>query len=295
MAIPMPTLPVLLLALVLAVFTVLSRLATTFPPLFAMRQGLRASLVPAINLSQVSEFSLVLLQLGVTAGHIGTEANSAASLAFVLLATLSTLAMGQSSRIARATVPRLRRLGLRDLDDAATAEEGEAHGHGARIIVLGFFRTASSLLAELERKRSGLIEQLAVVDFNPVVHQALSERGVRVLYGDISQPATLVHAGIEQAEILISTVPDYLLKGTSNERLVRHLRSVNAKAIIIATADVLSEVETLYAAGANYVTLSRIIEAADLAEVLESCQEGLIDQKRAELDKLIADRREVLA
>ena len=42
---------------------------TVFPPLYLMRQGLRASLLPAINLAQISEFSLVLIQVGVQSGQ----------------------------------------------------------------------------------------------------------------------------------------------------------------------------------------------------------------------------------
>ena len=58
------------LALVIAAFTVVSRLVTTFTPLYLMQQGLRASLLPAINLAQISEFSLVVIQTGIAAGHI---------------------------------------------------------------------------------------------------------------------------------------------------------------------------------------------------------------------------------
>jgi hypothetical protein len=39
------------LALMIAVFTVASRVLTTFAPLYLMKQGLRASLLPAINLA----------------------------------------------------------------------------------------------------------------------------------------------------------------------------------------------------------------------------------------------------
>ena len=54
----------------LVVFTLASRLLTVFPPLYAMRQGIRASLLPAINLAQISEFSLVLIQVGVQANQV---------------------------------------------------------------------------------------------------------------------------------------------------------------------------------------------------------------------------------
>ena len=86
MTIPVPNLSVVGLALIIAAFTVVSRMVTTFTPLYLMKQGLRASLLPAINLAQISEFSLVVIQTGVAAGHIKTETASAASFAFSVLA-----------------------------------------------------------------------------------------------------------------------------------------------------------------------------------------------------------------
>src|ERR1700759_639329 len=137
MTIPIPDLPVIGLALVIALFTVTSRLLTTFAPLYLMRQGLRASLLPAINLAQISEFSLVIIQTGVAAGHISTETASAASFAFVVLAVLSTFAIGRSDQITRASIGFLKRIGLRDLDHVHEADAGHEGGHGeARKIVI---------------------------------------------------------------------------------------------------------------------------------------------------------------
>lgn len=50
---------------------------TTFASLYLMEQGLRASLLPAIILAQISEFSLVVIQTGAAAGHITIETSSA--------------------------------------------------------------------------------------------------------------------------------------------------------------------------------------------------------------------------
>ena len=96
MTIPLPTASVLGLALILVVFTLASRLLTVFPPLYAMRQGLRASMLPAINLAQISEFSLVLIQVGVQSGQTTPGVAGAASTAFVVLAVLSTFLMMHS-------------------------------------------------------------------------------------------------------------------------------------------------------------------------------------------------------
>ncbi len=294
MTIPIPSLSVVGFALVIAAFTLTSRLVTTFVPLYLMKQGLRASLLPALNLAQISEFSLVVIQVGMTAGHLGTATSSAASFAFVLLAVLSTFMITQSDPIGRWSIAVLKRMGLRDLDHVGGEVHGGGHEAGRRIVILGFFRAASALLSEIERQNASLLEQISVVDFNPVVFSNLSARGLHVIYGDISNVDTLLHAGVANAEIIILSVPDSLLKGANNEKLVRHVRSLNGSAKVIATADFLSDVKDIYAAGADYVTVPRISDARELLSAIEAVDDSLLDEKKAELDQLLTERREVL-
>jgi Kef-type K+ transport system membrane component KefB len=296
MTIPIPNMSVIGLALIIAVFTVVSRVVTTFTPLYLLKQGLRASLLPAINLAQISEFSLVVIQTGITAGHIKTQTASAASFAFVILAVLSTFVMVRSDQIVRLAIGPLKRIGLRDLDHRHAEDDGDesGHGEGRRILILGFFRAASALLSEIERQNPALLDQIGVVDFNPVVFQNLAKRGVHVTYGDISNVDTLVHAGVGKAEVIILSVPDSLLKGATNEKLVRHVRSLNAAAMIVSTADLLSDVADHYAAGADYVVVTRLSDAHELFTVIEAADQGLLADKRAEIDARLSERREVL-
>jgi Kef-type K+ transport system membrane component KefB len=297
--IPFPTLDLVLWALFFAAFVVISRFITTFTPLYAMRQGLRTSLLPAINLSQVSEFSLVVLALGVNSHHLAHPATSGmVALAFVLLAAVSSLQMKGSDRLARVMIRWLKRWGVPDLDHSPDDIHAidPTHGHGSsKILFLGFFRTASSLLEEMQRHAPDLISDVAVVDFSPVARAGLISREVRVIYGDISQRDTLVHAGLSTAEVLICTIPDSLLKGTSNERLVRSLRSVNPTAKIIATSEMLSQARELLEAGADYVSIARMREAEDLLEAVRAATTGLLEEKRAELMAALDGRKEVLA
>jgi hypothetical protein len=255
---------------------------------------MRASLLPAINLAQISEFSLVLVQIGVQSGHTTPGVAGAASTAFVVLAVLNTFLMMRSDAATRHVIPILKRLGLRDLDHSRADDEETKTDRKQRILVLGFYRIASSFLAELERRKSALLEQVVVVDFNPNVYRALQERGVRVQYNDISNADSLVHAGIADAEIVISSVPDSLLKGTTNEKLVRHVRMVNPTTKIIATAEELAEAETLYAAGADYVTMARIDQANELIDVVTAAEAGRLGELRAKLDAQLRDRQEIL-
>ena len=296
MTIPIPDLSVIGLALLIAAFTVASRLLTTFAPLYLMKQGLRASLLPAINLAQISEFSLVVIQTGIASGHIKTETASAVSFAFVILAVLSTFVIMRSDPITRVAIGLLKRIGIRDLDHghATDAEHEEGHGETRRIVILGFFRAASALLTEIERRNPLLLDQISVVDFNPNVFRTLVDRGLHVIYGDISNVDTLVHAGVAKAQIIILSVPDSLLKGANNERLIRHVRSLNPTAKIVSTADLLSDVDDLYAAGADYVTVPRLSDAHELFTVIEAADDGLLEDKRAEMDAQLRKRKEVL-
>jgi Kef-type K+ transport system membrane component KefB len=296
MTIPIPGASVIGLALMIAAFTVVSRMVTTFLPLYLMKQGLRASLLPAINLAQISEFSLVVIQTGVAARHISAETSSAASFAFVVLAVLSTFVMGRSDQVTRGLIGPLKRIGLRDLDHKHDPDAGHEGGHGEarRIVILGFFRAASALLSEIERRSPAVLEQITVIDFNPLVFRTLTDRGMHVVYGDISNVDTLVHAGVGKSELIILSIPDSLLKGADNEKLVRHVRSLNPTAKIVATAEILANVGDLYEAGADYVTVTRLSDAHELYNVIEAAQAGLLEDKRAETDALLSERREVL-
>jgi voltage-gated potassium channel Kch len=203
--------------------------------------------------------------------------------------------MARSGEITKSLIGPLKKIGLRDLDHAHHAEGHEGgHGETNRIVILGFFRAASALLDQIERQNEALLEQITVIDFNPNVFRTLGDRGVHVIYGDISNVDTLVHAGIGKAEIIILSVPDSLLVGANNEKLVRHVRALNPTAKIVANADLLASVTDLYAAGADYVTVTRLTDAAELYSVIEATDAGLLEDKRAEMDARLADRKEVL-
>ena len=54
-----------MIALAVSAFVVLSRFVSVTPILHRFKAGTRISFIPALNLSQISEFSLVICALGV--------------------------------------------------------------------------------------------------------------------------------------------------------------------------------------------------------------------------------------
>ncbi|MES2922436.1 MAG: cation:proton antiporter [Verrucomicrobiota bacterium] len=292
LTIPVPTWNFALWTAVICGFVVASRLITVFPTLHRMRLGHRVSLLPAINLCQISELSLVLLALGKEAGDVSENTLSIAAFSFAALAILSTYVIPRHEPILQWISPWLTRIGFAELP---SCKEDAAHaGKPARVFLLGFSWTASSLLEEITRLRPELLADLCVLDFNPQVVDLLRRRGVRVIYGDISQRDTLVHAGVPHAEILICSLPDIVLKGVTNRKLLQQLRELNPAAQIVVHAELLAEIPAIYAAGASYVSAPRLLEAADLLQAIDSAEAGLLDAKRAKQLKHLSQRQEVI-
>ena len=292
MEIPMPTWSYVLWTVFFCLFLVGSRLLTVFPALYSMRQGYRISLLPAINLCQMSELSLVLLALGKANGDVSDNIIGIAAFSFALLAVDSTYAIFKNDYILQKTIPWLNKIGFRDLDQAAPTDGiGEKP---KRICLLGFSWTASSLIEEISRDQSALLPDIVVVDFNPQVYEQLRKRGVQVIYGDITQRDVLHHAGVAECEIIICSLPNMVLKGADNLKMLRQLRELNLEAKIIVHAELLADIPVLYAAGASFVIAPRLLEAADLLHAIEAAEKNLLDQKRGEQLKQLEGRNEVI-
>jgi Kef-type K+ transport system membrane component KefB len=292
MAVPLPTGSLIGWAVVISLFVVASRVLTVFPALHMMKQGYRASLIPALNLAQISELSLVILAIGAEYGHITPRAQGIVAYAFVLLGVLSTYGITQGDRLLRWATPILRKMGFTDFSDKGISSVEPAGK--PRIFVLGFFWTGSSLLEEITRHAPHLLRELLVIDFNPNTNRELRERGVPAMYGDITQRDTLVHAGIAEAEVIVCSLPNSVLRGSTNLKLLRQLRDLNSEATIIMHAELFADVPELYAAGADYVSVPRLIEARELCEVIQAARTSLLRQKREKLDSQLKDRHEVI-
>jgi Kef-type K+ transport system membrane component KefB len=292
MIIPVPTTTYILWTLFLCLVLIVSRLATVFPVLYSMRQGYRVSLVPAINLCQMSELSLVLLTLGKNTGDVSDNTLGIAAFSFAFLAIGSTYAILGNDSLLRKATPWLRQLGLHDLDHTAFLKREDAKPR--RICLLGFSWTASSLLAEIERSRADLLPEITVIDFNPVVHEKLKARNIYAVYGDITARDVLHHAGVSHAEVVVCSLPNMVLKGANNLKILRQLRELNPHGKIIVHAELLSDVPALYAAGASFVSAPRLLEAADLLRALDAAEKNSLDHKRSEQEMLLKERSEVI-
>jgi len=255
MSLPTPTTAVLGQASALVLLVVVSRFVLFSPSLLAAGLGPIVSLAAPINLAQLSEFSLLLVSVGMAKGALAPSDASVISYALMLSVILSTYAIPANYRIAAA----LARVAGR----VETAPEPVAAGRAsdAPIVFLGYYVNAEAIARTLARDAPELLPHILVIDFNLRNHPRIRAHGMRVAYGDVSNPDSLRRNGVAGARVVVSTISDAFLRGISNAALLDQVRAINREALFVATAPTEDEARRLVSRGA-FACVSPPIEAA---------------------------------
>ena len=225
MKVEQPSLRIFLYSLLASLFLLASRFVSVFPILYLMKKGIRVSFLVPLNLAQISEFALVIVAIGMSHHHVNENVMTIILFTLMITATASTYLMMYSHGIYRAADPVLRKFGLGDV--GAKEEETEEEEAPRPIFFLGFYKIASALLQALERQSPSFRDKISVIDFNPEVHRKLNRRGVKCVFGDLGNTGTLDESGLKDAKVVVSTIPDTILKGTSNLEILKYVKKVN--------------------------------------------------------------------
>ena len=134
------------------------------------------------------------------------------------------------------------------------------------------------------------IHQSVAVDFNPETLERLTALGFESRYGDIANAETLRHAGIERAAVVVSSISDWMLKGTTNARILRQVRSLAPSAQIVVAADSVAGAADLYAEGADYVLIAPVLAAGHLYDLLRHRTAEAIQEARQRQELELGER-----
>jgi Kef-type K+ transport system membrane component KefB len=293
-SIPMPeSLDVLVIAVAIAVIAIVARQIVFFPLFYFTGVDQRNAEVSSVRLAQISEFGLVLSFLGVQLGHLSPSLTSAVIFAFILTALATPLMYLRAYDVHKWAQPLLEKVGFK-----APPELKLEQGRAYKLALLGFHRDASSLLYNLVQSDPNLVKETLVVDFNVALHPGIAATGATVKYGDLANPETLHHLGLNRCSVILCTIPDDLLRGIDNRSLVHVVREMAPQSAIIANAIVIDEVNEIYHAGADYVYLNRFEVAWTLQRAIQAGVDGQIDVFRTERQSrnhYKPDRKEILS
>ena len=220
-----------------------------FVIMWIAREPFRTSVMVAVALAQIGEFSFILATLGRDLGLLTHEATNMLVATSMFSIVINPVLFRAIDPIVQwiATQPRLR--GYLDrprlIDSDAPPPEARAAQTAHRAVLIGFGPTGKTVARLL--KESGI--EPTVVELNIDTVRAVRDAGCDAVYGDATRPETLIEAGIQSARSLILTSAGM----ASSTEVIRAAREANPGIRVLARAMYLRELPDLKRAGADTV------------------------------------------
>jgi len=208
----------------------------------------RTSVIAALGLAQVGEFSFLLLELG--RGHQLLTP----SVYQLLLATAALTMLATPVLVGLA--PRLAELAARLGGIAKVDEPPTAPGRDVPVVIVGFGANGRILARILRESGIGY----AIVDGDPDRVRTGRADGEPIEFGDASRPEILRHAGVERASVVVVAIsdPGVVLP------MVGRIRELAPRAEIIVRTRHLREIERIERAGADRVVAEEYETAIEI-------------------------------
>lgn len=222
----------------------------------------RTGFLAGLTVAQISEFSLIFVAMGVSLGHVGSEALGLVTLVGLVTIAASTYMITYSHRLYSLCEPLLgkfERAGTpREPHEAATH-----HKTNHPIILFGLGRFGTAIGLRLHQRG---IKALGI-DFDPAAVSRWRELGLDAQFGDVTDPEFISELPLSQAEWLVSTVsvhPTGLSHEDSRVTLIQLARMTGFEGKIAVTSHDPNEVLSMRKAGADWV-IEPFQDAADHA------------------------------
>lgn len=247
--------------IIFTIFVLLIKPLITMIIMGIMRYRERTSFLVGLNMSQISEFSFVILFLGSKSGHLSDPALSLVTFLGVTTFIVSTYTISGGNRLYEIFGPYLKIFERKDTrEEKVNSKEAEISSLNHHIILVGSHRVGKSFLKTLGSGK----HKVVVIDFDPDIIEGLNKENILNVFGDITDPEVAQKAGVKKASLIISTVPDI----EDNLVLLQSLKDLKKKIIVVAQ-DV-EEAKTLYKAGAYYVILPYLVGGVHLARIIKN-------------------------
>jgi Kef-type K+ transport system membrane component KefB/voltage-gated potassium channel Kch len=230
---------------------ILSLVVMIGKPIFVMGSlGLQGytkftSFKAAIHLSQISEFSIILIIFAASVGVVNTSIVPIITLVALITIGISTYLMKYSDRLYHKFE---RQLSLFERKNPHEKKQREAY---YPIILIGYHKGGYEFVKVFREMR----QRYLVIDYDPEVIDHLDDRGIRHAYGDATDEEFLVEINAARASLIVSTLEDVHV----NRLVLAYLRRHNPKASFICHAKTYKDASELYEHGASYVSIPHYI------------------------------------
>lgn len=233
----------------------------------------------AINLSNISEFSLIILLVGLQMGFVSTTSLTVIAVSLILSTIISSLMISKSAylyKYVKSLIAVFERKSPHRLVQETSHYDLKDH-----VIVIGSHQVGESLVKYFQKEGTPQV----VLDFNPYQVEKLLLAKIPVVFGDMGDPEVLEVLNLNEAKLIISTVPNL----TDNKLLIEEVKDRKLNIPVIVRSDSIKEAKALYRFGATFVYIPDIVSGDFLVEMLKSHledREYFQDRPKIEVEKL---------
>jgi Kef-type K+ transport system membrane component KefB len=252
-------LQVLFPAIVLSLYVLIVNPLIVMGILGFMGYRKRTSFMAGLVVAQISEFSLIMMTLGLSLGQVNQSHVSLVVLVGVITMTVSTYMILGSEKIYRFVIPFMNVFERKHPKEKVYSKETVLTDH---IVLIGCDRTGNALISYFKVKQLPFL----VVDFNPKVYQRLIADNVHAIFGDVNDTEILEAAHIESASAVISTIGNF----SDNKTLLSYIKALKTRPITICTSTGKHEAVRLYEGGASYVLVPEVIAGDYIKNLLKT-------------------------
>lgn len=217
----------------------------------------RTAFLTGLTVAQISEFSLILVSLGVRSEYISQEILSLVTIIGLITIAGSSYMIIYSKQLFKLLSPFL------SVFEKKGVKIDEPHhmANPPEVMLFGYNRIGYDLLKSFKKIK----KEFLVVDYDPEVVLQLSREGIPVQYGDAADPEMLSELDFSTTRMAVSTIPDF----DTNLLIIRKIRDQSKEAIIIVVSHHVEESMKLYDEGATYVIMPHFLGGHHTSMMIE--------------------------
>lgn len=210
--------------------------------------------------AQISEFSLVLISMGVALGQVDKTVLATVTLVGIITIFVSTYLIFYSDKIYNILSPYL------GVFEKKNSHEKSIPQNNYPVILIGSGRVSYDFIKLFLKEK----KKFLVVEHDPEVVEQLKVKNIECEFGDAGDPDILEELKLSRAEIVISTAPDL----ETNLIVLRVAKKDKKSPLVLAVAHRISNAIELYKAGADYVILPHFLGSKYISSLLSRYLHG---------------------
>lgn len=272
--------PLLPKALLLSLFVLIGNPLIVLILVTLFGYSAKTGFLSGLTVSQISEFSIILVLLAQQAGFLTQQHVSLITLVAIITILCSTYLVVFGEKLYTLFEPLFKRLERKKIKDRLQGLQGERHQIG----IFGFRRMGPHVLRAISRLNMSCL----IVDHNPETIKRLKKRGIPAVFGDVSNAEFLSEFDFKDMNFVISTINEY----HTNRSLLENYKTRNPHGILILTADEKEEALDLYERGADYIIEPHHIGGNHIESMIKEYSKDkkrFIDERTVHLDELNKD------